>query len=501
MNEFEGKLPTADWMEKYNGCNCGCGCEDTCPPCPPSYPGICPPIEDVDSDTMYQQMQYCITKLEQIIKALDLPDTTKFEILHLATCNIKVCMNLLKLIQKNAADIAVLNEQMTAANGKIEANETEIADVKGSISAISTEIATLNQKHNNQQTQINDNATAINELRHHKISRCEFEKVAYSVCEHHKAIANLETTVANNKTAVDNALAETSKKVDTLDGKVTELTDKVQGIVSVVTPAKIAAIDAAIAENAKGIELVKSAVNNNREFIGKVAEMVHQHDHSLNTIVEDHKSFAAKIASNEAGVEANRKQIVANTAAIETLQATDDVHGVDIAKLKVRCDGIDRLMEERYNETIQTNTSINNRLVALEAKVPMIDEDHSNLDALEEKIAGIEAKVESNQTVGEETKAKLDEVAVKVEQHEANMGTIDEAIKTTNENMVVGFENINNNTVTIVNTINDCINKELRPGITANTEAIAQHTQQIGDLIQKDTEFEDRIGKLENPGA
>lgn len=485
MDPIEGKAPSTNWMDKYNGCNpcnptsdcnCNCGC---------NHP-FCPTEEDIDSDTLYQQMQYAINELERIIKPLDLPEQTKFTIIHLATCNIRCCMNLLKLIQKNAADIAVLNERMDNASGRLAANETEIANIKGSISTINTNIATLESKHNNQQTQINDNAAAINELKAHKIGRCEFDKVAATVCENYKAIANLQNQVTNNKTATDAAIAEVNKKVATIETKCDETANSLNELKAVVTPAKISAMDQAIAENAKGIELVKQACTNNREYIGKVAAKVEEHDIVLKKVVEDHKQFAAEIASNTAGVDANRKDIVALKAAVETLQATDDVHGSDIAKLKVRCDGIDKTIEDMKTEAIATNTSINNRLVVLEANdkkyIPMFEEDHSNLDALEEKVNGMEARLEETQTSGENVAAKVTELEGKVEKNVTDIKALNETIATVNQNMADGFENINTNVANGFNTINGGINDEIRPAIAANAEAIASQAKQIGDL-------------------
>lgn len=485
MDPIEGKAPSTDWMDKYNGCNpcnptsdcnCNCGC---------NHP-FCPTEEDIDSDTLYQQMQYAINELERIIKPLDLPEQTKFTIIHLATCNIRCCMNLLKLIQKNAADIAVLNERMDNASGRLATNETEIANIKGSISTINTNIATLESKHNNQQTQINDNAAAINELKAHKIGRCEFDKVAAIVCENYKAIANLQNQVTNNKTATDAAIAEVNKKVATIETKCDETANSLNELKAVVTPAKISAMDQAIAENAKGIELVKQACTNNREYIGKVAAKVEEHDIVLKKIVEDHKQFAAEIASNTASVDANRKDIVALKAAVETLQATDDVHGSDIAKLKVRCDGIDKTIEDMKTEAIATNTSINNRLVVLEANdkkyIPMFEEDHSNLDALEEKVNGMEARLEKTQTSGENVAAKVTELEGKVEKNVTDIKVLNETIATVNQNMADGFENINTNVANGFNTINGGINDEIRPAIAANAEAIAGQAKQIGDL-------------------
>lgn len=254
MDPIEGKSPSRDWMDKYNGCNpChpshDCDCHHDCG-CGHHHP-FCPTEEDIDSDTLYQQMQYAINELERIIRPLDLPEQTKFTIIHLATCNIRCCMNLLKLIQKNAADIAVLNERMDNASGRLATNETEIANIKGSISTINTNIATLESKHNNQQTQINDNAAAINELKAHKIGRCEFDKVAATVCENYKAIANLQNQVTNNKTATDASIAEVNKKVATIETKCDETANSLNELKAVVTPAKISAMDQAIAENAK----------------------------------------------------------------------------------------------------------------------------------------------------------------------------------------------------------------------------------------------------------
>lgn len=487
MDPIEGKAPVADWMSKYapvNGCDCGCNC-DPCDPCYP-HPPFCPEEGDMDSDTMYQQMQYSISELERIIKPLDLPETTKFQIIHLATCNIRVCMNLLKLIQKNAADIAVLNEQMTTAKGVITTHEEKIVEIQGNISTIDTKIATLDQKHNNQQTQINENATAINELKAHKVSRCEFEKVAYSVIEHHKAIANLETQVTNNKVSVDNSMAELGKRVDKLVDKVQDLNGDVNALQAVVTPAKIAAIDEAITENAKGIELVKSACNNNREFIGKVAHKVDHMDDVLHKVMEDHKAFAGQIAANTAGVEGNRKNIVANTAAIETLQATDDAHGADIATLKVRVDRHDAEISQIKDDAIAGNTAINNRLVVLEqAKEkyePMFLEDHSNLDAVEEKVNGIEARIEVAETKAENAFAATEAMKPVVDGNVEAIKKANETIAEVNANMATGFENINKNVADGFNTINGGIDNEIRPAITANTEKIAEHTAQIGDL-------------------
>lgn len=490
MDPIEGKTPSTDWMDKYNGCNpChpahDCNCNHDCG-CGHHHHPFCPTEEDIDSDTLYQQMQYAINELERIIRPLDLPEQTKFTIIHLATCNIRCCMNLLKLIQKNAADIAVLNERMDNASGRLATNETEIANIKGSISTINTNIATLESKHNNQQTQINDNAAAINELKAHKIGRCEFDKVAATVCENYKAIANLQGQVTNNKTATDAAIAEVNKKVATIETKCDETANSLNELKAVVTPAKISAMDQAIAENAKGIELVKQACTNNREYIGKVAAKVEEHNIVLKKVVEDHKQFAAEIASNTAGVDANRKDIVALKAAVETLQATDDVHGTDIAKLKVRCDAIDQTIEDMKTGAIATNTSINNRLVVLEENdkkyIPMFEEDHSNLDALEEKVNGMEARLEETQTAGENVAAKVTELEGKVEKNVTDIKALNETIATVNQNMADGFENINTNVANGFNTINGGINNEIRPAIAANAEAIAGQAKQIGDL-------------------
>lgn len=336
MSNIEGKAPVADWMQKYANpdgtCDCGCQCEPN-----PCYP-ICPGGEgDIDSDTLYQQMQYAVTELERIINGLDLPTTTKYQIIHLATCNIRLCMNLLELIKKNAADIATLNEQLTQTNTNVQNNANDIAGIKGDISAINTQISNLETKHNNQQTQINENATAINELKAHKVSRCEFEKVAHSVYEHHIAISNLETQVTNNKTAVDASISQLTTKVTAVEGVANNAMSKVNEIAAVVTPEKIAALDEGIAENAKSIETLKSAYTNNREYIGKVDEKVQALTpvvQNINTTVAEQ---AAKIASNAAGVEDNRKGLVALKAAVETLQATDNVHGVRYCSFESTC--------------------------------------------------------------------------------------------------------------------------------------------------------------------
>lgn len=503
MNTEKGIEPVADWMGKYPANNCGCGCGDHFPPCPPHYPGDgCLGEDDVDSDTLYNHMQSAVAELERIIKPLDLPESTKFQIIHLATCNIRSCMNLLKLIIKNQRDIAALNEALTATNGKVATNESEIAEVKGDIGTINTKIATLEQKHNNQQSQINDNATAINRLRHEKVSRCEFDQVAATVAGNYRAINNLETQVANNKVAVDASLAEMGTKVDTLGKNVEKLSGDVNEIKAVVTPAKIAAMDEAIAENAKGIELVKGALNNTNADVRKLIGKVHEHETKIDTIADEHTAMSAQIAQNKAGVEDNRGKIVANTAAIESLIATDSVHGTDIATLKVRVDNID----VNANQALAKATEIDEAHKADMTQVKsvltkhedVITQHESKITALVEQTKGITKRLEETQTIAEDTKAAMDVVKPMAEKNKEDIVTLNQTVITVNNNMATGFENINKNLVDAINTINGGIDNEIRPAITENTQKIAEHTTQIGTIqTQVDTNTAD-IEALKN---
>ena len=498
MSNIEGKAPVADWMQKYANpdgtCNCGCQCEPN-----PCYP-ICPGGEgDIDSDTLYQQMQYAVTELERIINGLDLPAATKYQIIHLATCNIRLCMKLLELIKKNAADIATLNEQLTQTNTNVQTNANEIASIKGDISAINTQISNLETKHNNQQTQINENATAINELKAHKVSRCEFEKVAHSVYEHHIAIANLETQVTNNKTAVDASISQLTTKVNSVESVANDAMSKVNEIAAIVTPEKIAALDEGIAENAKSIEALKSAYTNNREYIGKVDEKVQTLIPVVKNIHADVAEHAAKIASNAAGVEDNRKGLVALKAAVETLQATDNVHGVDIAALKVRVDKLDEAVvaAEAHINKVDTGLSaeVNAIMDKLKVMEPKLNDADAQLVALDERVKGLEAKVNGVEGSNESLTAKYDELSKAVNENKAAIKKLNETCATINNNMVTGFNNINTNVANGFNTLNGGIDNEIRPAINANTQAIARHTTQIGDLQNKDTELEQALQK------
>ena len=496
MSNIEGKAPVADWMQKYANpdgtCDCGCQCDTN--PCYPICPGG---IGDVDSDTLYQQMQYAVTELERIINSLDLPATTKYQIIHLATCNIKLCMNLLELIKKNAADIATLNEQLTQTNTKVQTNATDIAGLKGSISAINTQLTNLETKHNNQQTQINENATAINELRLQKISRCEFDSLANKVYEHHKAIGNLETQVTNNKTAVDLSISQLTTKIEAVEATANSALENVNAISEVVNAEKIKALEDGIKENTASIESLKSAYNNNREFIGQVNAKVIEHDNSIKDLTDKYNSMKTSIDTATSGVETLRQNVVNNTATIETLQATDEVHGTDIAKLKVRCDGIDKVLEDRRQEAIATNTDINNRLVALETSDgkygPMVDTLNANVIALTEQVHGMEARVEAVETQAETNKADIATLQDKTQSNIDSINTINETVATVNNNMVEGFNNINTNVQNGFNTINGVINDEIRSAIAANATAIGEHTRQIGDLQTKTTELEQAI--------
>lgn len=498
MSNIEGKAPVADWMQKYANpdgtCNCGCQCEPN--PCYPICPGG---EEDIDSDTLYQQMQYAVTELERIINGLDLPATTKYQIIHLATCNIRLCMKLLELIKKNAADIATLNEQLTQTNTNVQTNANDIAGIKGDISAINTQISNLETKHNNQQTQINENATAINELRAHKISRCEFEKVAHSVYEHHIAISNLETQVTNNKTAVDASISQLTTKVNSVETVANNAMAKVNEIAAVVTPEKIAALDEGIAENAKAIEALKSAYTNNREYIGKVDEKVQSLIPVVKNIHADVAEHAAKIASNAAGVEDNRKGLVALKAAVETLQATDNVHGTDIASLKVRVDKLDEAVvaAEAHINKVDTGLSaeVNAIMDKLKVMEPKLNDADAQLVALDERVKGLEAKVNGVEGDNESLSAKYNELSKAVDENKAAIKTLNETCATIHNDMVTGFNNINTNVANGFNTINGGIDNEIRPAINANTQAIARHTTQIGDLQNKDTELEQALQK------
>lgn len=498
MSNIEGKAPVADWMQKYANpdgtCDCGCKCDPN-----PCYP-ICPGGEgDIDSDTLYQQMQYAVTELERIINGLDLPAATKYQIIHLATCNIRLCMKLLELIKKNAADIAALNEQLTQTNTNVQTNANEIAGIKGDISAINTQISNLETKHNNQQTQINENATAINELRAHKISRCEFEKVAHSVYEHHIAISNLETQVTNNKTAVDASISQLTTKVNSVETVANDAMSKVNEIAAVVTPEKIAALDEGIAENAKSIEALKSAYTNNREYIGKVDEKVQTLIPVVKNIHADVAEHAAKIASNAAGVEDNRKGLVGLKAAVETLQATDNVHGVDIAALKVRVDKLDEAVvaAEAHINKVDTGLSaeVNSIMDKLKVMEPKLNDADAQLVTLDERVKGLEAKVNGVEGDNESLTAKYNELAKAVDENKDAVKKLNETCVTIHNDMVTGFNNINTNVANGFNTINGGIDNELRPAINANTQAIARHTTQIGDLQNKGTELEQAIQK------
>lgn len=487
MNTEKGIEPVADWMGKYPANDCGCGCGEHFLPCPPHYPGDgCLGEDDVDSDTLYNHMQSAVAELERIIKPLDLPESTKFQIIHLATCNIRSCMNLLKLIIKNQRDIAALNEALTATNGKVANNESEIAGVKGEIGTINTKIATLEQKHNNQQTQINENASTINRLRHEKVSHCEFDKVAATVACNYRAINNLETQVTNNKVAVDNALAEMGTKVATLDKNVTDLSNDVNEIKATVTPAKIAAMDEAIAENAKGIELVKGALNGTNADVRKLVCKVHEHEVKIDTIIKEHAGMSAQIAQNKAAVEDNRGKIVANTAAIESLIATDNQHGTDIATMKVRIDNVDADSKEVLSKVValeeSTSFDIKNLKDAVGKHNSIIIQHESKITALTEKTNGMEARLEETQTIAEDTKAAMDVVKPMAEKNQKDIAELHRTAIALNENMVKGFENINKNVSDGFNTINGGIDNEIRPAITANTQKIAEHTTQIGDL-------------------
>lgn len=504
MSNIEGKAPVADWMQKYANpdgtCNCGCQCEPN--PCYPICPGG---EEDIDSDTLYQQMQYAVTELERIINGLDLPATTKYQIIHLATCNIRLCMKLLKLIKKNAADIATLNEQLTQTNTNVQTNANDIADIKGDISTINTQISNLETKHNNQQTQINENATAINELRAHKVSRCEFEKVAHSVYEHHIAISNLETQVTNNKTAVDASISQLTTKVNSVETVANDAMAKVNEIAAVVTPEKIAALDDGIAENAKAIEALKSAYTNNREYIGKVDEKVQSLIPVVKNIHADVAEHAAKIASNAAGVEGNRKAVVALKAAVETLQATDDVHGVDIAALKVRVDKADEAIvaAESHINKVDTGLSaeVNAIMDKLDVMEPKLNDADAQIVAIDERLKGVEAKVNGVEGGTEALDARVKTLEDSVIKINDDIKTLQETDATLNTNLVTAINNINSNIKTIVDTINGGINNEIRPAISANTQAIAQHTTQIGDLQANDVTISGKVGAVENAQA
>lgn len=500
MSNIEGKAPVADWMQKYANpdgtCDCGCQCEPN-----PCYP-ICPGGEgDIDSDTLYQQMQYAVTELERIINGLDLPTTTKYQIIHLATCNIRLCMNLLELIKKNAADIAKLNEQLTQTNTNVQTNANDIAGIKGDISAINTQISNLETKHNNQQTQINENATAINELRAHKISRCEFEKVAHSVYEHHIAISNLETQVTNNKTAVDASISQLTTKVNSVETVANDAMSKVNEIAAVVTPEKIAALDEGIAENAKAIESLKSAYTNNREYIGQVDEKVQALIPVVRSLHTDMAEHAAKIASNAASVEENRKGLVALKAAVETLQATDNVHGVDIAALKVRVDKADEAIvaAEAHINKVDTGLSaeVNSIMDKLAVMEPKLNDADAQIVAIDERLKGLEAKVNGVEGGAEALDVRVKAVEDSVIKINETIKVLQETDVTLNNNLVTAINNINTNVQTIVNTINGGINNEIRPAIAANTQAIAQHTTQIGDLQANDITISGKVGTVE----
>lgn len=504
MSDIEGKAPVADWMQKYANpdgtCNCGCQCEPN--PCYPLCPGG---EEDIDSDTLYQQMQYAVTELERIINGLDLPATTKYQIIHLATCNIRLCMKLLELIKKNAADIATLNEQLTQTNTNVQTNTNDIAGIKGDISAINTQISNLETKHNNQQTQINENATAINELKAHKVSRCEFDKVAHSVYEHHIAISNLETQVTNNKTAVDASISQLTTKVNSVETVANEAMAKVNEIAAVVTPEKIAALDEGIAENAKAIETLKSAYTNNREYIGKVDEKVQGLIPVVKNIHTDVAEHAAKIASNTASVEENRKAVVALKAAVETLQATDNVHGTDIASLKVRVDKADEAVvaAEAHINKVDTGLSaeINSIMDKLNVMEPKLNDADAQIVAIDERLKGVEAKVNGVEGGAEALDARVKTLEDSVIKINDTIKTLQETDATLNNNLVTAINNINSNTKTIVDTINGGINNEIRPAIAANTQAIAQHTTQIGDLQANDVTISGKVGAVESAQA
>lgn len=504
MSNIEGKAPVADWMQKYANpdgtCNCGCQCDPN--PCYPICPGG---EEDIDSDTLYQQMQYAVTELERIINGLDLPATTKYQIIHLATCNIRLCMKLLELIKKNAADIATLNEQLTQTNTNVQTNANDIAGIKGDISAINTQISNLETKHNNQQTQINENATAINELRVHKISRCEFEKVAHSVYEHHIAISNLETQVTNNKTAVDASISQLTTKVNSVETVANEAMAKVNEIAAVVTPEKIAALDEGIAENAKAIETLKSAYNNNREYIGKVDEKVQSLIPVVKNIHSDVAEHAAKIASNAASVEENRKAVVALKAAVETLQATDNVHGTDIASLKVRVDKADEAIAAAESHINKVDTGLSAEVNAIMDKLdvmePKLNDADAQIVAIDERLKGVEAKVNGVEGGAEALDARVKTLEDSVIKINNDIKTLQETDATLNTNLVTAINNINSNVKTIVDTINGGINNEIRPAISANTQAIAQHTTQIGDLQANDVTISGKVGVVESAQA
>lgn len=504
MSNIEGKAPVADWMQKYANpdgtCNCGCQCDPN--PCYPICPGG---EEDIDSDTLYQQMQYAVTELERIINGLDLPATTKYQIIHLATCNIRLCMKLLELIKKNAADIATLNEQLTQTNTNVQTNANDIAGIKGDISAINTQISNLETKHNNQQTQINENATAINELRVHKISRCEFEKVAHSVYEHHIAISNLETQVTNNKTAVDASISQLTTKVNSVETVANDAMAKVNEIAAVVTPEKIAALDEGIAENAKAIETLKSAYTNNREYIGKVDEKVQGLIPVVKNIHTDVAEHAAKIASNAASVEENRKAVVALKAAVETLQATDNVHGTDIASLKVRVDKVDEAVVAAESHINKVDTGLSAEVNAIMDKLnimePKLNDADAQIVAIDERLKGVEAKVNGVEGGAEALDARVKTLEDSVIKINNDIKTLQETDATLNTNLVTAINNINSNIKTIVDTINGGINNEIRPAIAANTQAIAQHTTQIGDLQANDVTISGKVSAVETAQA
>lgn len=493
MDTINGVQPNADWMQQFanpdaNGDNVStCGAPKT-----PCYP-ICPDVPDMDSDTMKQQMEYAIRELERIINGLDLPATIKFKILHLATHNLRVCMNLLKLIQKNASDIAVLNEQMTNANTNIQKNASDIATLAGRVGANETNISNLETKHNNQQTQINENATAINELRAHKVSRCEFEKLGHVVYNHGLQIDNLETQVTNNKTSVDQTISQLTVRVTSVEGTANDAMAKVNELTAVVTPAKIEALDNGIKENAAAIEALKSSDVAMREKIGKLVDKVRAHENSITNIKLDIDTISSKVVSNEAGVEDNRKKVAALTAEIETLKATDNVHGSDIATLKVRVDKADEAIvaAEAHINKVDTGLSaeVNSIMERLDKIEPKLNDADAQLVTLTERVAGLEAKVNGVEGGNESLTAKYNELVKVVDENKAAIKTLNETVATVNANMVSGFENINTNVANGFNTINGGINNEIRPAINANTEAIAQHTTQIGDLQAKDIQI------------
>ncbi len=344
---------------------------------------------------------YLESDIDIVLKVQKDPQTIIDQLNESLINNETALNNNITALEELQAENELLQEQINNLQEALTANETALAANQTALEQANEQIALLEQNIDTLNEQLEANKTAL------AGNQTALANAEAEIEELNDQVADLETALAGNQTALANAEAE----IEELNDQVSDLEAALEGNQTALANAEaeieelndqVADLETALAGNQTALANAEAQVDDLNAQVAELETALAGNQTALANAEAENEELAAQVADLEAALAGNQTALANAEAQVDDLNA-------QVADLEAALEGNQTALANAEAEIEELNDQVADLEAALAGNQTALANAEAEIEELNDQVADLETALTGNQTALANAQAELEE--------------------------------------------------------------------------------------------